>query len=135
MRLFTRSYIALLAANFLLFFGFWLLIPILPFYLRENYHCPEAVLGAALSCYPVSELCVRPLSGYIMDSFPREPIYSFCDVLCVSMFLGYVLAGGLTMFIILRTLHGAAFGGVTVGGNTLVVDVMPAARRGEGLGY
>ena len=67
MRLFTRSYIALLAANFLLFFGFWLLIPILPFYLRENYHCPEAVLGAVLSCYTVSELCVRPFSGYIMD--------------------------------------------------------------------
>ena len=135
MRLFTRSYIALLAANFLLFFGFWLLIPILPFYLRENYHCPEAVLGAVLSCYTVSELCVRPFSGYIMDSFPRKPIYIFCYFLCVSMFLGYVLAGGLTMFIILRTLHGAAFGGVTVGGNTLVVDVMPAARRGEGLGY
>ena len=32
-RLFTRSYMFILAANFLLFFGFWLLIPILPFYL------------------------------------------------------------------------------------------------------
>ena len=61
-RLFTRSYIFILAANFLLFFGFWILIPVLPFYLRETYNCPAAMLGAILSCYTVSGLCVRPFS-------------------------------------------------------------------------
>ena len=33
-KLFTRSYVCILAANFLLFFGFWLLVPVLPFYLK-----------------------------------------------------------------------------------------------------
>lgn len=134
-RLFTRSYICILAANFLLYFGFWLLIPVLPFYLKENYHSPEAVLGAVLSCYTVSELCVRPFSGYLMDAFPRKPIYIFCYFLGAAIFVGYMLSATLTMFVILRTLHGVAFGGVSVGGNTVAVDIMPSSRRGEGLGY
>jgi hypothetical protein len=32
-KLFTPSYGFILAANFLLYFGFWLLTPVLPFYL------------------------------------------------------------------------------------------------------
>lgn len=134
-RLFTKSYICILAANFLLFFGFWLLIPVLPFYLRENFHCPDAAIGIILSCYTVSALCVRPFSGYMLDKFQRKPIYILCYFTCVCMFLGYMLTATLAWFIILRALHGVAFGSVTVGGNTLCVDIMPSSRRGEGLGY
>lgn len=134
-RLFTRSYVSILAANFLLFFGFWLLVPILPFYLEENYHCPEAMLGLILSSYTVSGLCVRPFSGFVMDKFPRKPIYVMCYFACICMFLGYILAATLAWFVVLRALHGVAFGSVTVGGNTLCVDIMPSSRRGEGLGY
>ncbi len=134
-RLFTRSYMFILAANFLLFFGFWLLIPILPFYLKETYSCPEAMLGAILCCYTVSGLCVRPFSGFLMDKFPRKPIYILCYFVCASIFLGYMTAGVLTWFIVLRALHGIAFSSVTVGGNTLCVDITPSSRRGEALGY
>lgn len=134
-RLFTRSYMFILAANFLLFFGFWLLIPVLPFYLKETYNCPEAMLGAILCCYIVSGLCVRPFSGFLMDKFPRKPIYILCYFICASIFLGYMTAGVLTWFIILRALHGIAFSSVTVGGNTLCVDITPSSRRGEALGY
>lgn len=134
-RLFTRSYMFILAANFLLFFGFWLLIPVLPFYLKETYNCPEAMLGAILCCYTVSGLCVRPFSGFLMDKFPRKPIYILCYFICASIFLGYMTAGVLTWFIILRALHGIAFSSVTVGGNTLCVDIIPSSRRGEALGY
>lgn len=134
-RLFTSSYICILAANFLMFFGFWLLIPVLPFYLKETYNCPTAALGTILSCYTVSCLCVRPFSGFLMDKLPRKPIYIFCYAMCISIFGGYIAVKTLFLFIILRALHGVAFGGVTVGGNTLCVDIMPSSRRGEGLGY
>lgn len=134
-KLFTRSYICILAANFLLFFGFWLLVPVLPFYLAETYGCQRAVIGMVLSCYTVSCLCVRPFSGFLMDRFPRKPIYMFCYAVCVVMFPGYAVAATLAWFVLLRAIHGVVFGGVTVGGNTLCVDIMPSSRRGEGLGY
>lgn len=134
-RLLTRSYICILAANFLFFFGFWLLIPVLPFYLKEVFNCPAALLGAILSCYTVSGLCVRPFSGFLMDKFPRKPIYIFCYFVCTTIFLGYMAATVLTWFILLRALHGMMFSVVTVGGNTLCVDITPSSRRGEALGY
>lgn len=133
--LFTRSYCCMLAANFLLYFGFWLLIPVFPFYLRENFGCAEGTIGIVLSCYTVSALLVRPFSGYLLDTFARKPLYLLAYFFFTALFAGYVVAGALAVFIMLRVFHGLAFGTVTVGGNTLVVDIMPSQRRGEGLGY
>ena len=105
-RLVTPSYCFILAANFLLYFGFWLLIPVLPFYLSEVFSTSNSTIGIILSCYTVAALCIRPFSGYLLDSFARKPLYLL-----------------------------AYFGMVTVGGNTVVIDIMPSSRRGEGLGY
>lgn len=118
-----------------MFFGFWLLIPVLPFYLKETFGCPAAILGAVLSCYTISGICVRPFSGYVLDSFPRKPIYILCYFTGIAIFAGYIAAATLLWFVILRAMHGIAFSGVTVGGNTICVDIMPSSRRGEGLGY
>ena len=134
-RLVTRSFICILAANFLLYFGFWLLVPVLPFYLKETFSCGEAAVGTILSCYTVSTLCTRPFMGYLYDGFARKPIYIMAYLLFTAIFAGYVLTSLLAVFILLRAVHGVAFGTVTVGGNTLVIDITPSNRRGEALGY
>ena len=51
------------------------------------------------------------------------------------IFAGYMIASLLSIFIVLRILHGFAFGMVTVSGNTIVIDILPSSRRGEGIGY
>lgn len=134
-RLVTRSYCCILAANFLLYFGFWLLIPILPFYLADTFQATQSTIGIVLSCYTVSALCIRPFSGYLLDTFSRKPLYLFAYFIFMSMFAGYRMAGWLTLFILVRIVHGISFGMVTVGGNTIVIDIMPSSRRGEGLGF
>ena len=68
-RLTTSSYCFILAANFLLYFGFWLLIPVLPFYLSEFFQAGNSTIGIVLSCYTVAALCIRPFSGYLLDTF------------------------------------------------------------------
>lgn len=134
-RLMTSSYCFILAANFLLYFGFWLLISVFPFYLSEIFHVSNSTIGIVLSCYTVSSLCIRPFSGYLLDAFARKPLYLFAYFIFMLVFAGYMLASLLTVFIILRVVHGFSFGMVTVGGNTVVIDIMPSSRRGEGLGY
>ena len=71
-KLVTSSYCFILAANFLLYFGFWLLIPVLPFYLSEVFSAGNSTIGIILSCYTVAALCIRPFSGYFLDSFARK---------------------------------------------------------------
>lgn len=134
-KLITPSYCCILAANFLLYFGFWLLIPVLPFYLKEIFSVSNAAIGIILSCYTIAALCIRPFSGYLLDTFARKPLYMMAYFVFTAIFAGYMIAGTLTLFIMARVVHGISFGMVTVGGNTLVIDIMPSSRRGEGLGY
>lgn len=134
-RLVTPSYCLILAANFLLYFGFWLMMPVLPFYLSEVFGADKAMIGVVLSCYTIAALCIRPFSGYLLDTFARKPLYLIAYFIFTAIFGGYLVAGTLTLFVMLRVVHGVSFGMVTVGGNTIVIDIMPSSRRGEGLGY
>lgn len=134
-KLVTPSYCFIMAANFLLFFGFWLLIPVLPFYLKDSFACSDSIIGLVLSCYIISSLCIRPFSGYLYDGLSRKPLYILSYFIFTSVFLGYYLAATLSVFIICRAVHGLAFGTVTVGGNTIVIDITPSSRRGEAVGY
>ncbi len=118
-----------------MYFGFWLLVPVLPFYLKEAFACSEGAVGTILSSYVLSALCTRPFMGYLYDGFPRKPIYMAAYVVFTAVFLGYMYSRLLTVFVFLRAIHGVAFGTVTVGGNTIVIDITPSSRRGEALGY
>lgn len=134
-RLFTPGFYYILAANFLLFFAFYLLLPVLPFYLKEEFQTGRSMIGFILSCYTAACLCIRPFSGYMLDTFSRKPLYLLSYFIFTIIFGGYMLTGILAIFIGLRIVHGAAFGMVSVAGNTIVIDIMPSSRRGEGLGY
>ena len=134
-RMVTPSFCCILAANFLLFMGFYLILPVLPFYLVDAFSTGKSTIGLVLSCYTLAALCIRPFAGYLLDTFARRPLYLLAYFLFTAFFGGYMLATALSLFILLRALHGVAFGMVTVAGNTIVIDILPSSRRGEGLGY
>lgn len=134
-QLVTPGYCLILAANFLLYFAFYLILPVLPFYLTEVFHTGNAAVGVILSCYTLASLCIRPFCGYLLDTLARKPLYLIAYFLFIAIFAGYILAGVLTLFIMLRVAHGLAFGMVTVAGNTIVIDITPSSRRGEAVGY
>jgi len=79
-RLVTPSYVLILAANFLLYFAFYLILPVLPFYLTEIFQTGNAAVGVILSCYTVASLCIRPFSGYLLDTLARKPLYLILPV-------------------------------------------------------
>lgn len=134
-KLFTRDFLFMCTANFMMSFSFYLLIPTLPFYLLETMHTSKTMVGIVLSSYTLAVLLVRPFSGFIADTFARKPVYLIAYFLFASIFCGYLIASMLTVFILLRISHGLTFGILSTTGNTLVIDIMPSSRRGEGLGY
>ena len=132
-KLFNKNYLCLCAANFLFFFSFYLLLPVLPFFIMENFQAGNAVIGTVISCYTLATLVVRPFSGYMMDTFKRKPLYVLALSIFTAVFVGYLFAATITLLIIIRIVHGFAFGLTSVGGNTLVIDVVPSEHRGEGI--
>ena len=87
-RLITPSYCFILAANFLLYFGFWLMMPVLPFYLTEVFGADKFTMGLVLSCYTIAALCIRPFSGYLLDTFARKPLYLLAYFIFTSILGG-----------------------------------------------
>ncbi|MBQ2491532.1 MAG: MFS transporter, partial [Muribaculaceae bacterium] len=67
--LWNSNFIKVMAANFLLFFAFYLLTPLLPLYLSERFSATKDVIGLVLSGYTVTAMLMRPFSGYVVDSF------------------------------------------------------------------
>lgn len=135
-KLFTRDYIFVCIAAFMMSFSFFILVPTLPMYLKDTFGISPALVGVVLSCYVVAVLSIRPMTGFIADTLPRKRVYIVAYAIFVASFLGYFfITQTLALFILLRVFHGFSFGMLTTAGNTLVIDVMPSSRRGEGLGY
>lgn len=134
-RLWNRDYCIAMAGNFLLFFSFYLLTPLLPIYLDAQFGADKDMIGLVLSGYVVAALIVRPFSGFIVDSFNRKKVLVTCFFFFFICFTGYVGAGTLLMFAIVRTIHGLPFGAATVANSTVAVDVLPSSRRNEGIGF
>ena len=133
-RLWNANYIKVMLTNFLLYFAFFILTPLLPLYLSEQFGATKDVIGIVLSGYVVASVVVRPFSGYVVDSFSRKKVLMVCLTTFFVCFAGYIAAGTILMFAICRTLHGAPFGAVTVANSTCAIDVLPSARRNEGIG-
>jgi len=124
-----------MAANFSLFFAFYVLTPLLPLYLSEHFGATKDVIGLVLSGYTITALLFRPFSGYFVDSFPRKTVLMVCFTAFAIFFAGYLAASTLLLFTIVRTLHGGPFGALTVANSTVAIDVLPSSRRTEGIGY
>ena len=124
-----------MAANFALFFAFYVLTPLLPLYLSEHFGATKDVIGLVLSGYTVMTLLIRPFSGYVVDSFSRKKVLMLCFGTFSVFFAGYLAASTLLLFMIVRTLHGGPFGALTVSNSTVAIDVLPSSRRTEGIGY
>ncbi len=134
-RLWNKNYKKVMVANFTMQFAFYLLTPLLPLYLSEEFGSTKDMIGLVLSGYTITALILRPFSGYVVDSFPRKKVLLICLFLYFIIFGGYLLASTLLMFAIVRTLHGGPYGASTVANNTVAIDVLPSSRRNEGIGY
>ena len=73
-KLWNRDYLKVMTANFMLYFAFYLLTPLLPIYLSEYFGAPKDTLGIVLSGYNIAALIIRPFSGYLVDRFPRKRV-------------------------------------------------------------
>ncbi len=134
-KLWNANYCKAMVGNFMLFFSFYLLTPLLPIYLDAQFSADKDLIGLVLSGYVVAALVVRPFSGFIVDSFNRKKVLMLCFFSFFICFAGYIGASTILMFAIVRTIHGLPFGATTVANSTVAIDVLPSSRRNEGVGF
>lgn len=134
-KLWNVQYWKVMVSNFMLFFAFYLLTPLLPLYLDSEFAADKDTIGIVLSGYVVATFLIRPFSGFMVDCFNRKTVLLVCFFTFFICFAGYLGATTLLMFAIVRTMHGIPFGAATVANSTVAIDVLPSSRRAEGIGY
>ena len=134
-RLWNKEYCKMMCSNFMLYFSFYLLSPLLPIYLADRFQADKDTIGLVLSGYVVAALLIRPFSGFIVDSFDRKKVLMLFFCVFFICFAGYFGAVTLLLFAIVRTFHGLPFGATTVANSTVAIDVLPSSRRNEGIGF
>lgn len=134
-RLWNANYIKVWSANFMIFFSFMLVTPILPIYLSDTFGAGKHTIGIVLSGYTIVALFSRMFSGYFVDRYNRKTVLLLSYGIFATFFLGYIIGGSLILFAFVRTFHGAPFGTVTVSNSTVAIDVLDSKRRAEGIGY
>lgn len=133
--LWTRNFVTCAAANFLLFFSFYQLLPVLPLYIFEKFQTDNSTAGIIISLYTIGALCCRPFAGFLVDSLSRKPLYFWTFFAFTLCFVGYWALGLLPLLAVVRFMHGVFFGISTTASNTVAIDALPSSRRGEGIGY
>lgn len=134
-KLWNKSFIIACIAYFLFGCAFNLLMPTIPLYLSNEMGITPSKIGVVMSSYALALLCIRPFSGYLVDIYARKPLLIFGISLFVFVFTGYYFVTSVLFFIVLRFIHGLFWGLSTVSANTVAIDIIPSARRAEGIGY
>lgn len=134
-QLWTRNFINVCIANFLMACSFNLLMPSIPLYITQHLGVPQTQTGIVLASYALALMFVRPFSGYLVDRYPRKLMLLIGFVGYVLVFFGYFWATTVIIFVLIRFMHGLTWGLSTVASSTLTIDVVPSSRRAEGVGF
>jgi MFS family permease len=132
--IFKGNFVLVFLASLLMFTAFYILLPTLPVFLTRELRIDEGQTGIILAVYTLAALIVRPFTGFLIDRFGRKLFYMPALLLFAIVFAGYPFAGVFTVIMMVRFIHGLVWGVATTTGSTLIVDIVPAERRGEGIG-
>ncbi|QGU00659.1 hypothetical protein SYNTR_2065 [Candidatus Syntrophocurvum alkaliphilum] len=133
-KLWTKDFVLITLSNFFLFVSFQMLLPTLPIY-AQSLGGGEIVAGLIIGIFTISALVSRVYSGSIIDLKGRKGVlFIGIGIFIVSAFL-YNFAVSIVLLLILRIVHGLGWGAATTASGTVAADLIPPARRGEGLGY
>lgn len=130
--LWTPAFVRLTAAHFLQALGFSSMI-LLPRYL-DAIGATRAEVGAVMGAAAIGGLATRPIVGWSLDGPGRKPTL-FVGTLALTAgmaMLGLVEQVGLVAYVA-RALAGVGLGALFTGYFTMASDLVPEARRTEGL--
>lgn len=114
--------------------AFMLLMPLIPIFAMEQVKLPEGKIGLIVGAFSVTALAIRPFIGYLLDNYNRKTIYVITGAFFVLVIASYEFVTTLAILLAVRMLHGGTWASITTSASTIVVDIIPPNKRGEGIG-
>lgn len=133
-RLWTRNFIQITISMLFLFIGFYLLLPTLPKYIQKL-GGSESEIGFVIGIFTISAVVVRPIIGVLLDRYGRRPfVIGGILFFAVTTYM-YDWMTTIVLLVALRIVYGVSWAISTTSVGASVADIIPAKRRGEGMGW
>lgn len=134
-RLWTRDFIVVSGVNFFLTLIFYLLVVTIAVHAVEEYKASTSQAGLTAGIAVIGTLTGRLLIGRAMDSIgTKKTLIGGLGLFTMTTFL-YFVDLNLSFLLLTRFLHGLTLGIAGTACGTIVAQVIPASRKGEGIGY
>lgn len=132
-KLWTKEFVILFLVNFLLNAVSFLLLVTMSSYAVEMYGVKVSTAGFTVSIFVLGSLFGRLLAGKWIKIFGigKGLIFGLAEEAVIS--IGYFFAYGAGFLQLIRLLHGLTIGMVSTMASTISVQMIPPARRGEGI--
>jgi MFS family permease len=129
---FSRNFWALSVAMFFFMLSFNLIMPELNTFITEL--GGDSYKGFIIALFTLAAGLARPFSGKLSDNIGRKRVMYVGLAVCVIASLSYMLLASVWIFLLLRFFHGFSTGFFPTGATAMTTDILPVARRGEGMG-
>jgi len=134
-KLWTKDLIIMSTSTFFVGLTFYLLITTLTVYAIEEFNASQSIAGLASGIFVIGALVSRLFAGKYIETIGRKKmLYSGLILFLLAMLL-YFIVENMNLLLFVRFIHGAAFGVCTTAMATVVMDIIPNERRGEGVSY
>lgn len=134
-KLWTKDFLLVSSTNFFLYFIHYLLIASIAIFTLEHFHASTSMSGLAAGIFIIGMLFGRLYAGRFINSVGWKRMLYIGIIFSVMMIACYLAVSSLWLLLVVRFLHGIAFGIASTATGTIVSHVIPDERRGEGTGY
>jgi MFS family permease len=134
-KLWTKNFISVSLSNFFLFLSFYILLVTLPSYALNELHSSASGAGLMTTVFLLSAILSRPLTGQWLEKAGHKKVLLTALIIFAGASIFYFFPKSIPGFLAIRLLHGVGFGMATTAVGTIVADIIPTSRRGEGMGY
>lgn len=134
-KLLTKNFICICATCFFIILNYFYLIVTLPLYLIQHLDGPKSQAGLIVTMFFIAAIIIRPFTGKWIQQFGVKKVFITALILYFSATLLYFISTSVVSLLLLRLFHGIGFGMVTTSAGTIVANIVPEKRKGEGMGY
>lgn len=133
--LWTKDFIFISIINFFIMIVMYMLIVTIAPFAVDEYGASASMAGLVSGIFIIGTLSARIATGRVIESMGSRRILLIGMVISVLAIALYFTAHSLPVLLLVRFIHGIGLGVASTATGTMVAQIIPPARRGEGIGY
>ncbi|KWW17551.1 MULTISPECIES: MFS transporter [Bacillaceae] len=133
--LWTKDFIIVSSINFFITLIFYLLMVTLAIYAVNELNASTSQAGLISGIFIIGTLIGRLFIGRFIDSIGRKKTLFIGLIFFTLTTILYFVDLGIGFLLVNRLIHGMAMGMASTATGTIVAQIIPATRKGEGIGY